>query len=204
MVGTRLVKELSGMPCISMHNPLEVKKMITTTRMFGRKVVTLKELQEAVASYISRAAEKLRRQFCIAGSIRVFVVVVNYNKNKEYEPESHGLHVKLPIATSITPVLLQYSLPLVNKLYKEGESYLKAGIILSNLVSENKVQFNLFNNPDAQTKKELMAKIDNINFSMRNEVVKFASSGTLRNWRMRQDFISPKYTSRWEELKKVN
>lgn len=48
-----------------------------------------------------------------------------------------------------------------------------------------------------------MEQIDNINFSMRGDMVKFASSGTKRNWKMRQDFITPRYTTRWNELCEV-
>jgi len=81
--------------------------------------------------------------------------------------------------------------------------YLKAGIILSDLISENSVQYNLFMEPDSENQKKLMEKMDNINFSMCNDVIKFASSGILRNWRMPKDFISQRYTSRWEELKEV-
>lgn len=203
VVGVRLVKELNGLPCIPMKEPLEVKKMISTTRMFGRKVVSHEELREAVSSYVARAAEKLRRQACVAGSIRVFLVTANTNKNI-YAPESLGLEAKLPVNTSVTSNLLQYGLPLVDRLYKPGHIYLKAGVILSDIVSENTVQQNLFTNDDAECKKELMRKMDNINFSMRNEVIRFASAGFLKKWRMRQDFISPRYTSRWEELKEVN
>jgi len=202
VVGLRLIKELRGIPCIPMHDPLKVKKMITTSRMFGRKVATIEELREAVASYISRAAEKLRRQYCVAGIIKVFVVTVN-NNPKEYAPESLALEVKLPVSTCITPIFLQHALPLVDQLYRPGSMYLKAGIILSDLISENSVQYNLFMEPDSENQKKIMEKMDNINFSMRNDVIKFASSGILRNWRMRQDFISQRYTSRWEELKEV-
>lgn len=199
VVGVRLLKELNGLPCIPMKESLKVKKMISTTRMFGRRVVTFEELREAVASYIARAAEKLRRQFCIAGAIEVFVVTSNYNEEKK----AHALHVELPIATCLTPVLLQYALPLVEKLYLDGSCYSKAGVILSNILPENNIQHHLFAEPDTEIKKKLMDKIDNINFSMGNDVIKYASSGILRNWRMRQDYISPRYTSRWEELQKV-
>ena len=202
VVGIRLVKELSGIPCIPMNDPLKIKKMITTTRMFGRKVVSIEELREAVASYVSRAAEKLRRQSCVAGAIEVFLVTANGN-NKEYSPKSYALKVILPISTSLTGVLLQHALPLVDQLYRVGSRYLKAGIILSNLLPENKVQYNLFMDPDSKKGKKLMDRMDNINFSMRNDVIKFASSGILKNWRMQQNFISSKYTSRWEELKEV-
>ena len=45
-----------------------------------------------------------------------------------------------------------------------------------------------------------MNMVDNINFSMRGDLVKFASSGIKRNWKMRQEYHSPRYTTRWEEL----
>ena len=42
VVGERLIKELNGMPCIEMKDPLETKKMIATTRMFSKPVTELK------------------------------------------------------------------------------------------------------------------------------------------------------------------
>lgn len=203
VVGLRLMKELRGMPCIPMNDPLKVKKMITTSRMFGRKVATVEELREAIASYVSRAAEKLRRQYCVAGIVNVFVVTANKNPNK-YSPESFAVEIKLPVQTSNTALLLQHALPAIDQLYRPGSLYLKAGIILSDLTPENTVHCNLFMKTDTKDQKKLMEKMDNINFSMRNDTIKFASSGILRNWRMRQDFISPRYTCRWEELKEVN
>ncbi|MGN6530966.1 MAG: DUF4113 domain-containing protein, partial [Ginsengibacter sp.] len=121
----------------------------------------------------------------------------------QYAPESFSVEVKLPVPTSLTSVFLQYASPMIDQLYREGSLYLKAGIILSGLTPENTVQYNLFMETETKNQKKLMGKMDNINFSMRNDAIKFASSGILRNWRMRQDFISPRYTSRWEELKEV-
>ena len=74
VVGVRLLRELNGFPCIEMKDPLTTKKMIATTRMFGKPVYELRELKEAVATYVARAAEKLRRQQSAAGSISVFLV----------------------------------------------------------------------------------------------------------------------------------
>lgn len=74
VVGVRLIRELNGEPCIEMKDPLEKKKMIATTRMFGIPVFDLQPLKEAVATYTARAAEKLRRQYSAASYIDVFVV----------------------------------------------------------------------------------------------------------------------------------
>lgn len=74
VVGIRLVKELKGEPANEMEKQLTVKKMIATTRMFGIPVKNIEEIKEAVATYTSRAAEKLRRQRSAATIINVFVV----------------------------------------------------------------------------------------------------------------------------------
>ncbi len=203
VVGVRLIKELRGQPCIEMKDPLETKKMIATTRMFGKPVYELRELREAVATYITRAAEKLRRQNSAAKTISVFLVTNNYSSHYEYKPASSSLYTTLPFATSLTNLLIEHAMPLVEQLYRKGSKYLKAGVILSSIVPDNAVQFNLFEQPSHHNEKKLMKMIDNVNFSMRNDVLKFASSGTKRDWKMRQELRSPRYTTRWDELYKV-
>jgi DNA polymerase V len=204
VVGVRLIKELRGEPCIEMKDPLETKKMIATTRMFGKPVYEIEKVKEAVATYITRAAEKLRRQRSAANVLSVFVVTNNYSSSYEYRPASQSLYTTLPFATSLTNLLITHAMPLVEQLFCKGSKYLKAGVILSGLVPENAVQSNLFEQQAHSTEKELMKMIDNVNFSMRNDVLKFASSGTKRDWKMRQELRSPRYTTRWEELYEVH
>ena len=204
VVGVRLIRELRGEPCIEMKDPLKVKKMITTTRMFGKPVTELKHLKEAVATYVSRAAEKLRRQFCSAKEIYVFVVNNDYETTYRYNPTTHGCHTILPVATSLTNQLIEHALPLVDQLYSKGSRYLKAGVIFSSLVPGECIQGNLFNASAKTSQHSLMDTIDNINFSMRDDAIKFVSSGITRNWKMRQDLRSDRYTSRWDELREVH
>ena len=87
VVGMRLIKELKGIPCIEMEKELVTKKMIATTRMFGRNVTKLSDIQEAVSTYTSRAAEKLRRQNCAASMIQVFMVAKEESNSVNF---SHG------------------------------------------------------------------------------------------------------------------
>ena len=75
--------------------------------------------------------------------------------------------------------------------------------MLSGLVPDNAIQGNLFVPEAKQQGRFLMSVLDNINFSMRSDVVKFAASGTTRNWKMRQELRSPRFTTRWEEMFKV-
>jgi DNA polymerase V len=202
VVGARLVRELKGMSSNEMKTPLENKKMIATTRMFGSPVTNLQDIKEAVATYTSRAAEKLRRQYSAANTISVFIV--------PKEPATNGPHFKhgptissyliLPVATSITNELIKPALQLTERLFEKGRTYKKAGVILSGIVPDTAIQASLFNPPASEKNRLLMSMMDNINFAMRNDVLKFAASGTNHDWKMRQELRSPRYTTRWEEL----
>jgi len=204
VVGERLLRELKGQPVLGLKDELTVKKMIATTRMFGSTVTDLKSIKEAVATYASRAAEKLRRQRSAAGCISVFVIP------KETSSDGHFRHgptlsryTILPVATSITHQLIKPALQLVEELYEPGRSYKKAGVLLSNIVPDNALQGNFFQPVMDERNMKLMDMLDNINFSQRNDILKYASSGTTRNWKMQQNFHSPRYTSRWSELYEI-
>jgi DNA polymerase V len=205
IVGVRLIKELRGEQTIEMKDPLEQKKMIATTRMFGKPVHELSDLKEAVATYTSRAAEKLRRQSCAAKYINVFVVTNDYEGNQyEYNPKTKHNHVKLLQPTSHTNELIKNAVPLVEKLYNRGSKYLKAGVMLGGLVPDESIQGNIFKSETVNHQRILMEAMDNINFSMRDDVVKYVASGLKRNWKMRQEMRSGRYTTRWEELFEVH
>ncbi|HEV2830633.1 MAG TPA: Y-family DNA polymerase [Hanamia sp.] len=205
VVGVRLIKELKGIPCIGMEQELVVKKMIVTTRMFGKNVTKLSDIKEALATYVSRAAEKLRRQNSAASVIHIFMVAKEENHSVNF---SHGAtlsaHSILPMATSITNEFITPAMQLAERIFKPGRQYKKAGVMLSGIVPDTFIQSNLFVPASENNKRFLMSTLDNINFSMRDDVIKFASSGINTDWKMRRDFRSPRYTSRWNELRTVD
>ncbi|MFN5642858.1 MAG: Y-family DNA polymerase [Sphingobacteriales bacterium] len=205
VVGVRLIRELHGISCIPMKDPLEVKKMIATTRMFGRAVYTLPEIRQAVAAYTARAAEKLRRQGHAAALIDVFVVTNGQQGEAyAYDPRSDHRYIELSRATSDTSELQKYALPLVEELYRPGVKYLKAGVILSHLVPDEAIQTDLFSKTPRTENKKLMEAMDNINFSMRDDMVRFMASGLARQWKMKQEMCSKKFTTRWDELYRIS
>lgn len=205
VVGVRLIKELKGEQAIEMKDPLEQKKMIATTRMFGKPVYELHDLKEAIATYTSRAAEKLRRQSCAAKIIDVFVVTNDHNTGHyEYNPQTKHSHATLLQPTSHTNELIKNTVPLVETLYNPGSKYLKAGVMLGGLVPDESIQGNIFKSDAVNHQRILMEAMDNINFSMRDDVVKYAASGLKRNWKMRQEMRSKRFTTRWDELYEVH
>lgn len=201
VTGERLLRELNGMPSIEMEDPLVNKKMIATTRMFGSPVSRLCDIREAIATYTSRAAEKLRRQRGAASIISVFIVPKEDSHQTTFRHgPSISSYTSLPAATSITNELIKPAVSLADRLYEEGKLYKKAGVMLSGIVPDHSIQGNLFRPATDSNARMLMSMMDNINFAMRDDVLKFAASGTERNWKMRQDLRSPRYTTRWEEL----
>ncbi len=204
VVGARMVRELRGISSKEMEEELVSKKMIATTRMFGSPVGDITSIKEAVATYTSRAAEKLRRQHGAAKTISVFVVKKGENHNVNFREATVGDSVTLPAATSFTNELIKSAVAIVDTLFTEGELYKKAGVMLSGIVPDTSIQGNMFLSETRNCERKLMDMIDNVNFSQRDDVLKFASSGTVRNWKMQQNHISPRYTTRWEELFEVH
>lgn len=204
VVGARLMRELKGIPSKEMEDELVNKKMIATTRMFGSPVSDINDIKEAVATYTSRAAEKLRRQHSAAKVISVFVVTKEQDYSQGFNRGGTlSTYIILPVATSFTNELIKPAVQLVNQLYKKGQSYKKAGVMLSGIVPDQSIQGNLFLPEVKNNGRMLMDMIDNINFSQRDDVLKFAASGTTRDWKMRQELRSGRYTTRWEELFEV-
>jgi len=205
VVGIRLVKELRGESVREMEEKLTSKKMIATTRMFGHTVKSKEAIKEAIATYTSKAAEKLRRQNSAANTISIFVVAKGQNHNIDFRHgESIGIHTRLAVATSSTHELIKPAVELVDRIFVEGTQYKKAGVMLSGLVPDETIQGNLFTEEKHNGKRLLMSMVDNVNFAMRDDVIKFAASGTTKNWKMRMEMRSPRYTTRWDELYEVN
>jgi DNA polymerase V len=201
--GMKLIRELKGMHSHDMQTPRTSKKMIATTRMFGRTVSEWQEIEEALATYATRTAEKLRRQHSAAYGVSVFLL----KKTPPQTDISHYHHgrqvsgyVKLDNPSNLTPDIIKAAVALGKSLFEQGEFYKKAGVILSDFVPDNALQTNLFVAPKDQNRKKLMNVIDNMNAAFRDDILKFATSGTQKNWKMRSERRSKRYTTRWDEL----
>jgi DNA polymerase V len=137
--------------------------------------------------------------------IDVFVVTNDYQGNQyQYNPQTKHRYTTLLQATSHTSELISNAVPLVERLYHHGSKYLKAGVVLGGLVPDKSIQGNMFKNHSINNQRLLMDTMDNINFSMRDDTVKYVASGLKRNWKMRQELRSGRYTTRWDELFEVH
>lgn len=199
VVMERTVRELRGEPCLEMAEVSPPKQQIISSRTFGRYVTDLRELEEAVSTYMSRAAEKLRRQASVAATAYVYI---RTNPHKDGEPQySPGMMIGLPHPTNDTRELVQAVLACLHQIYRDGFRYQKAGIMLSDITPEGISQGELFaSQPITPKASKLMSTLDQINRKMGKGVLKLASDGVEQEWKMKRGNKSPAYTTRWDEL----
>jgi len=199
VVVERTVRELRGISCQDLQEVEPEKQQIMSSRSFGQLVYDLAELEEAVASYVAKAAEKLRNQSSLAGAVQVYV------RTNVFKPEvpqyQRAVTVPLPDASADTRVLTRWALRVLRHIYRPGFGYHKAGITLMNIVPATNQQFSLSatDSADARSQK-LMGVLDGINGKYGRGTMRLAAEGVEKAWQMRRDNLSPGYTTDWNGL----
>jgi DNA polymerase V len=197
IVGLRLVWELRGISCLPLELCPPPKQSLMVSRSFGCPITTLREIREAVATYMTRAAEKLRRHHVAAGVLTVFLMTNRFTDEPHY---SNSVTMPLPVATQDTAELIGYALRSIEQIFREGYHYQKAGVILTALVPAHQIQAHLFDQHDRERSRRLMTAIDTINREWGSGTICYAAVGLRPGWLMRCARRSPRYTTRWEEL----
>ncbi|WP_027178712.1 Y-family DNA polymerase [Maridesulfovibrio bastinii] len=203
VTGLRTALELRGISCIALEDAPPAKKAIVSSRSFGRQISDIQQLEEAVSSYTARATEKLRRQNSLAGAITVFLMT---NPHKNMPQYSNSICLHLYPETDYTPWITSKAIYALNRIFKKGYSFKKAGVMLTNLLdrSGRQISFNEYENSSATQKFEnLMKIVDKTNAKFGSGTLKYASEGIEQNWKMKQNFKSDNYTTNWNEIPMV-
>jgi DNA polymerase V len=196
--GTRTQMELKGIPKIKMEEKPEAQKSIITSRSFRKPVTTLEGLQEAVATFISRATEKLRQQQCVASYVQVYISTGYHQKGEHYR---NHFGMELPYPTAATPEFIAIGKNCLKKIFRWGFGYKKAGVVITGIVPKRYQQFDLFTPHENHEKQEAIMKIiDHANWRWGTDTLKYGATGIKRSWGYRQEKRSPNYTTRWDEL----
>lgn len=200
----RTVRELRGVSCLELEEVVPNKQQIMSSRSFGQLIYDREKLEEAVATYIARAAEKLRAQDSLAGALQVYI------RTNVFKPEvpqyQRSVTVPLPEPTADTRLLTQWGTRILRKIYRPGFGYHKAGITLMNLVPKAQQQFSLFAKAGGAgdiKSERLMGALDNINQKFGRSTVRVAAEGIEKSWKMRRGNLSPAYTTSWDALATV-
>jgi len=198
VVGERIVRELNGFSCLALEEIPPSKQSIATARSFGHRIESLDELEEALATYTARVAEKLRAAKLFATHLQVFVETNTFNSN---QPQHHAAaQTNLPAPCNTTPRLIAPALELLRRIYRPGHFYKKTGVIVGGLVRETSVQSDLFAAPEDPSRRALAAVVDRLNRKLGDRAIRYGSMGVTQGWSMRQERRSKKFTTRWSEL----
>jgi len=195
----RTIRELNGESCIPLEKIASLKKQLVCSRGFGIPVSSLSELSEAVITYTTRVAEKLRRQKSVTAMVCVFIQTDPFKKkDRQYNPR-RLIHLTNP--TDDTRILINAVLTGLKSIYKPGFSYKKAGVLLDDLLPFSQHQKSLFDDKEAQVHSEfLMQAIDGINNTMGSGTIKFLGEGLEKQWRAKAEKKTRCYTTRIDEI----
>ena len=183
------------------RTPATKKKNICTSRSFGMDVIHLQELEEAVASYASTCAMKLRQEKSLTSSILVFIKTNPFkNADHQYNPCQK---IILDVPSNDSMEITKQALKALKNIYKKGFSYKKAGVIVGDIVPQNSQQLSLFDNKDSFKIKNIMSAVDHINQKMGRNKIRLAVQGFDRKWRLKQEKLSPCYTTRFSDVLEV-
>jgi DNA polymerase V len=205
VIGERMLRELNGITCLELEEMPPDRKGVMASRSFGSPVETLEELEEALANHVARASEKIRRFGLLATRMEVFIKTNRFRKD---DPQySRGTAITLDRPTSGTAELMAAARQLLQQIYRPDYRYKKTGVQLTNLVSEEEYQPELFDRPSSTIHVDKI--VDEINRRLgdpKNPVITRASQGTLQSgkgWRMRSERHSPNYTTDLSQVPEV-
>ncbi|MCG6170200.1 Y-family DNA polymerase [Leptospira sanjuanensis] len=198
VVGARILYELNGFECSTLVTVEPAKKTIAIARSFSSRQNTLEALEGAVATYATRAARKLREQNGYTNLIRVFIHTDPFATGSA--PYGSNIPIPLPVQTQDTREIVHYALRGLRTIFKPGYEYKKAGIVLDRITTEKSMQSNFFDPVDREREARLTLAIDAVNARFGKDKVKLAVSAKQNSWSLRQENLSPRYTTRWEDI----
>ena len=199
IVGLRLKRDLGGKPTLDLEE-IQAKKNIATTRSFENHISSYEEMCERVATYAVSCAEKLRRQNMACQSLMVFV---HTNRFRSDLPQyARNVVIQLPYPSDSNIELAKFAQIALSRIYKKGYAYKKTGVIIMDFVPKDSLQINLFENADPRHGK-LMRAIDGLNSRFGQQKIKLAIQDQKRIWKMRQEKLSPRYTTNIKDIIKI-
>jgi DNA polymerase V len=199
VVMERISAELNGETCLELDDVTPPRQQIICSRSFGMPVTLLADLEQAVISYTTRAAEKLRSQHSLAGGIQVYIRTNPHKDNApQYQP---AILLPLPEPTDDTRLLCRAALSGLRQIYRSGYAYQKAGMMLTEIIAATARPRTLFDDvAEQQRSTALMTTLDRINRRMDSGTMQLLGEGVRKSWAMRRGNMSQRYTTEWNEL----
>ena len=199
VVGLRLKKELEGISVLELEE-VQTKKHIATTRSFDTTYTDKEYIKERMITFAVTCAQKLRKQKSTCQLVTVFIYTNRFNGQQEQYFRS--INVSIPYPTNSDIEIAKYAQKGLDLIFKQGYHYKKAGVIVGGIAPEHAKQFNLFEDEPVKH-REIMRTIDQLNSKYGTQKLKLASQTLDKTWKMRQEHLSPNYTTKWNEILEI-
>jgi DNA polymerase V len=200
IVEWRLQKDLQGISKIPLGE-VSSKKMISTTRSFEYTYTDIDHIKERVSTFAASCAQKLRVQKSSCHMLIVQLSSDRHQKNLEQYRGSRTVVFSYPTDSTLT--ISSAAIEAVKTLFKSGIKYKRAGVIVTGLVPNDNFQLNLFSSENPKH-KPLMTAIDKLNSKFKSDKIKLGNQDLKRTWKMRQERLSPKFTTNIHQIITVN
>ena len=203
IMGLRMQRELKGDSCFGIDLYPSRKKNIRTSRSFAVKVNSLQPIQESIVAHAAKCAEKLRMENSCAQYVSVILKTNPFSKSQDYYYGYKSINLEMPTNDSIE--IVNAAKKLLGSIYKEGLIYTKSGVIVGDTVPADQVQLSLFySEQDKEKRKNLYKSVDFINQSMGRNKIQLLGQCIAKKWTLKQENLSPCYTTRWADLLRVH
>ena len=198
VVVEKTARELRGISCLSLEDGAPPKQEICSSRAFGQRLYEVAPIREAVASYATRACEKLRAQGSFCKQVRVGVRTGMFNPDEA--KYAKGMVVELPHPTDDTRLVINAALQGLEVIFRPGYAYAKAEIMLMDLRQRGEFSGDLFADEQPEATDRVMGVLDSINAKWGRGTLRPARVTLTPGWGMKRELKSPSYTTRWDEL----
>lgn len=193
--GLNMWHELWGRSVIGLE-PGTARKSVTSSRSFKSPLTDYEDLRAMVADFADHCADRLRRN---GGAARL---VTTYIRTDRFRPDlpqyANAASETLDVATSDLRELVAAAVRCLERIYRPGYGYKKAGVTLGAIESDG-VQGHLFDGVDRQRQERLLAAIDRVRQKNGRDALRVASAGRVEDV-ARREYRSPRYTTDWSEL----
>ncbi|WP_313457272.1 translesion error-prone DNA polymerase V subunit UmuC [Pseudomonas sp.] len=194
----KTARELAGTSCLELDEAEPPKQEICCSRMFGRRLSELAPIKQAVATYVGRAAEKLRAQGSVCKRMRISIRTGMLNPDEVHHAQ--GALVELPYPTCDTLLMTRLATDAVSRIFRPGMRYSKAEVLLMDLRQPGEFSQDLFALEQSPDCARLMQVMDDINQRWGRGTLRTASVPAAPDWAMRRELLSQSYTTRLDQL----
>ena len=194
--GLKTVSELREISCLDLEETSATRKSCCTTRSFGKPLINLEDIEQAVTTFARRATERIRGENLIASTVSVFLRTNPFDRNRYY---SNSSTTTLSYPTYDTMQIVKTALQLTKIIFRENYKYKKAGVLLSGFYEKGTETKDLFSEARYRSPK-LMSAVDQINERYGSDTIQIATECQTGKWRQKRKNCTQSYTTQLDNV----